>query len=615
MNLNPLTLALVIGGAAAWLAAVYAIDQNLGDRQKPTFRYLAVAATIAFFFYAMHRWVDDHARAVDITKAMIAVAGAACIFYEQHRAAVRRPVAERWKRFVGVALGVAAICAYFNGFRFGYAKYYHRWDQFHYYMGAKYFGELGYDGLYKCAVIAEDELGTVRYTDEDTGRAMQIDLSKEVHAADKKIRDLGGSNLLIDVVTSPLLEHHEICTARFAPERWTAFKEDVKFFRLASDKQYWTDMQTDHGYNPPPVWTIMGKVFAELHPASTRYLQFLASLDLFYIGGMFVALWWAFGWRVFAVAAIFWGCQSSAPFYWTGGAFLRQDWLFFLVLSACLIRKRWLKLAGASMVYAGLLRIFPGLAVIGWLTVAGVYLFKHKRMAKQHQQVLLGGVLAAAVLIPVSLKVAGKDSYQQFYHHTIQVHDHTPLTNHMGLRVLVSHNLNPFVWNGPKSGRMKFVKDTKLTDPFQVWKDMRNERYEKYKGVAYAVILASFAAFVWMIRRIKSLWIAECLGQVFIILLSQLTCYYYSFMILCAPLTKVKRQLEAPLLGFAALTQFVWISCYWNDDKYTGLTAISLVFCYGMFCVFWPRRAKLEEAAPGAPTSPGRTPAEETRRG
>jgi hypothetical protein len=602
VNANPVTIFLLVAAAAVFLFALYAVEQRFGERVRPATRYVGVIALIGGFFYAMHRGVDDHARAVDITKAAIALVGVACLFYESHRASVRRPVAERWKRFIGVALGVAAITAYFNGFRFGYAKYYHRWDQYHYYMGAKYFKELGYDGLYKCGVIAQDELGTVRYTD-DNGRSLQVDLRKEVRSADKKIRNLGGDNLLIDVATSGLLEHHEICTDRFTPERWDRFKADVQFFRIASDKGYWTDMQTDHGYNPPPVWTIMGKFFGELAPASTGYLQFLASLDIFYLAGMFVALWWAFGWRVFAIGAIFWGCQSSAPFYWTGGAFLRQDWLFFLVLSACLIRKRWYKLAGASMVYAGLLRVFPGLAVIGWLAVAGIYLARHKRLAQHHKQVILGGVLAAAVLIPVSLGVAGKDSYQQFFRHTIQVHDQTPLTNHMGLRVLIGHNLNPLAWNSPASGRMKYVKDGKLTDAFKVWKDMRNERYAKYRGVAYAIILASLLAFVWLIRRVKSLWIAQCIGQVFIILLSQLTCYYYSFMILLAPLTRVKRQLEAPLLGFAALTQFVWLSTYWNDDRYTGLTAVSLAFSYGVFAMFWPK------SKPHAPIpSPATTP-------
>lgn len=590
MKLTSQQILELIGGLCAFFAVAYAANAFVPERRRVLMRALTAIGGISLFFFALHRYVDDHARAVDLTKVLIAMGAALCVFYETQRAGMRRPIAERWKRFVGVALGVAAILAYFNGFRFGYPKYYHRWDQFHYYMGAKYFPEMGYDGLYKCALLAQDELGVVKYTNEDTGRPVTLDMTKEVRHADKKIRNLGGDNLLLPA--SEILAHPEICKPHFSPERWEAFKADVQFFRTASDKGYWEDMQKDHGYNPPPVWTIMGRFWGELHPASTGYLQFLASFDIAYLLGTFVALYWAFGWRVFAVAAIFWGCQSSAPFYWTGGAFLRQDWLFFLVLSSCLVRKRWFKLAGASMVYAGLLRVFPGLAVIGWLTVAGIYLVRHKRMARSHVQTLIGGVLAAAVLITVSLKVAGTDSYQQFFEHTLKVHDQTPLTNHMGLRVLVAHN--PI--GGVESGRMKYTKDTKLFDPFETWKRMRNERYAKYRPVAYAIVLASLALFVYVCRRVRSLWVAECLGQIFIILMSQLTCYYYSFMILSAPLSRVKRQIEVPLFGLAALSQFIWITFYWNDDKYAALTAISLAFCFYLLCLFsgktmpWERR-------------------------
>jgi hypothetical protein len=320
-------------------------------------------------------------------------------------------------------------------------------------------------------------------------------------------------------------------------------------------------------------------------------------------------------------------------------------------LSAALVRKRYPKLAGAALVYAGLLRIFPGLAVIGWLTVAGFWVWKHRdapaaryrplalalvavaglagaaielatgkptyavagaigvgalaagfhrfiapRMHLVHQQVLVGGIAAAAVLVPTSWAVAGPDSYQQFFKHTIQVHDHTPLTNHMGLRVLIAQKAGcvsdvPAGWcTGASSGRMKYTKDGKLADPFEVWKRMREERYAKYRWVAYAIIAASFAAFALALRRVKSLWIAECLGQVWIILLSQLTCYYYSFMILTAPLTKVRREIEVPLFGLAALSQIIWINSYWNDDKYTALTFVSLLFCYGLVWLFTRKR-------------------------
>jgi hypothetical protein len=387
-----------------------------------------------------------------------------------------------------------------------------------------------------------------------------------------------------------VLEHPETCKEHFSPERWSAYKEDVKFFRVTSDKAFWQGMQNDHGYNPPPVWTVAGKFFADRFPAGHEifgfvWVQYLAMIDVALIASMFLALWWAFGWRVFALAAVFWGCQASAPALWTEGAFLRQDWLFLLVLSACLARKRYFALSGAALVYAGLLRVFPGLAVVGWLVVAGAYLVRHKRMAKHHQRMLLGGVLAAAVLIPVSVRVSGKDVYQEFYKHTLQVHDRTPLTNHMGLRVLISHNLG----SGPASGRMKYTKDDKLTDPFEVWKRMRNERYDRYRPVAHGIVALSLLFFVWVVRRVKSMWIALCLGQIFIILGAQLTSYYYSFLILTAPLTRVKREIEIPLLGFAAVSQFVFITLGYNDDKYTALTLLSLVFCYGLLCMFAAR--------------------------
>jgi hypothetical protein len=399
----------------------------------------------------------------------------------------------------------------------------------------------------------------------------------------------------------------------------------VKFFRVSSDKGYWEGMQKDHGYNPPPVWTIAGHYLSEIAPPTTLAMQALAAVDVLYLFGVFAALWWAFGWRVSVVGAIFWGCQSPSPFFWTGGAFLRQDWLFFLILSTCLARKKYFALAGASLVYAGLLRIFPGLVVIGWLVVAGAYLVKHRRMAKHHVRMLIGGTAAAAVLIPLSLHVAGKDAYQQFYHHTIEVHDQTPLTNHMGLRVLIAQK-TPFEINEPtikvgsseikipirvgvggSSGRMKYTQDGKLRDPFEVWKRMRNERYARLKLVAYGIIALSFAFFVYVVRRVRSMWIAECLAQIWIILLSQLTCYYYSFMILAAPLTKVKRGIEAPLFGLAALSQFVWMAFNFNDDKYWVLTLITLAFCYGLICAFAPRalgttfRGLLGRKDPGEP--------------
>lgn len=581
---NQVGWAIAIGVAAS--LAVSILDRYLTGRLRSVFRWVVALVAAGGLAWGVGKIVPDYARALDVLKAAVAITAAAGVFYEWHRAQIGRPVAERWKRFFGVTLGVVAIFLYFHAFKFGYPKYWHRWDQYHYYMGAKYFPEIGYDGLYKCSAIAQHELGVVTWEEPDdkgTPKSRRLDMKAELEAKSKTIRNLSGDNLLMKV--DDLIAHPEQCSSRFTPARWDQYKRDIKFFRIVSDKKYWEDMQRDHGYNPPPVWTLAGYLIANLHDADVWFMQAIAMIDIAYLLGVFAALWWAFGWRVAAVGAIFWGTQASAPFYWTGGAFLRQDWLFFVVMAACLARKRWFALAGASMVYAGLLRVFPGLTVIGWLVVCGVYVWKHKRFRPEHLRTIMGGCVAAVILIGASLAVVGTDSYQKFFHHTIRVHDQTPLTNHMGLRVLVGHN----VGTGKESGRMKYTKDVSLTDPFERWKSMRLERYAKYKPVAYGIIAASFAFFVYVVRRVRSLWIAQCLAQVWVILLSQLTCYYYSFMILSAPLTKVKPQLEPWLFGLAALTQVIWMSMTWNDDRYTALTLMSLVFCYGLLVVFAPR--------------------------
>ena len=612
---SPQTVLSIAAGVAAYLLAIYLVDRALTGPSRTTFRWFAAVATAFGYFIAiggidlgplqwkgmLDRKLMDRTRAVDITKALLAITAAAGVFYEQQRVGQRRPLSERWKRFFGITLAFAAIVAYFDGFKVGYPKFYHRHDQYHYYIGSKYFAELGYDRLYRCTAVAEDELGAVTYQDENhigAGR-LRLDLSKEVRHPDWKIRNLGGDNLLMPV--TEVLAHPETCKAHFSPARWEAYKADILYFRLAADKKYWEGFQHDHGYNPPPVWTMGGWAIASLFPAAKMFplpiigdvvwLQVLASIDVFYLAAMFGAIAWAFGWRVFAVSAIFWGTQASAPILWTYGAFLRQDWLFFLVLSAALTRKKYFALAGASMVYAGLLRVFPGVVVIGWLAVTGFHVYRHKRLSPAQLRMLVGGTVAAALLIPASIKVAGKDSYREFYRHTLEVHDRTPLTNHMGLRVLIAQKVPfeiPFlgVGTGPSSGRMKYTKDEKATDPFAAWKQMRNDRYAKYKVVGLGIIALSFAYFLFVVRRIKSMWIAESLAQVFVILLAQLTSYYYAFMILMGPLTKAKRQLEAPMFGFAALSQFVFIIFGWNDDKYWALTAISLVFCYGVLWAF-----------------------------
>jgi hypothetical protein len=384
------------------------------------------------------------------------------------------------------------------------------------------------------------------------------------------------------------------CRERFTSERWDSFKRDVLLFRASANLGYWHTMQTDHGYNPPPVWTIMGHFWSSLHPPTEPYLQFLASFDVLLIGGMFAAIGWAFGWRVFAVAAIFWGCQAPADYYWTGGAFLRQDWLFFLVLSACLVRKRYYVLAGAAFAYATLLRVFPGVLVVGWAVVALSHVARHRRLASSHKRVLLGGVAATALLVSIGAAVAGPSSYREFYDH-ILVHKRTPLTNNMGLETVLSQSY---------SARQEFAYDGKLVDPFERWKELRRTRLSAFRPFQVVLLVALGLAFVAVVRRTRSLWVAQALSVVFVASVVELTSYYYSFFVLAALLSRLKKGIEQWVLCVAGMSQLLALNRYLSsfyDDKYVAQSVLFWLFGVSLVVAFWPAA----RARPRAELKPG----------
>ena len=511
-------------------------------------------------------------------KAMIALGAAAGSVYEAQLIAQKKKVRACWTKGIAFALSILAVASYFRFGDFGYEDYYHRHEFFHYYLGSKYDRELGYERLYACAALAQADSGQ----------------TNEVRA--RKLRNLATDHLQ---PATQVLDNPEECRSRFkTPERWEAFKADVKVFRNTSSLQYWNDMQKDHGYNPPPVWTVMGHILSSLHPATPTYMKMLAGLDIAFFAGVFWAVYWAFGWRVMSIAMIFWGCQLPAEYFWTGGAFMRQDWLFYLVLSCCLIRKRYYALGGAAFAYSTLLRVFPGVLLAGWVVVAANYLWKHKRMNPNHTRVMLGGIAATAILVPVSIAFAGADSYPAFYKH-IQVHNNTPLTNNMGLATILAQSYE---------GRMEVVRDEKLLDPFSKWKEMRRDRLKSFRPFHIVLVAGLAIAFVKVVRRVKLLWIAQALSLALVISMVEVTCYYYSMFILAAVLSRHRRGIEQWVLCVAGVSNLLVVNrylSYFYDLRYTWQSVLFMVFAVSLIFAYWPREKKKV-------TEPGKVPVKST---
>jgi hypothetical protein len=538
-------------------------------------------------------------------KLIIAVVALVALVYEASREAEENPISRRWKKIGGAFIAVLGIVSYFQFFQIGYKEFYHRWEFFHYYVGAKYYKQIGFEGIYTCTAVAESEL---------PGGLADVKV--------RKLRDLR-VNLIVD--TTEWIEHPEKCKDAFKgkEERWEAFKHDVAFFKKVMYGNYWRDSQKDHGYNPPPVWGITGALFAELHPATEVYMKLLSCLDIGLFAGMFGLIAWAFGWRVMVVAIAFWGTQDASPFYWTGGAFLRQDWLFYTIASACMIRKQKFFWGGAFLTYGTLLRVFPMFFFAGWAVVAAAYWWKHRTLNKKHLTLAAGALAAGLVLIPTSVAVHGTKAWPDFIHH-IGVHKDTPLTNHMGWKTIVAHSA---------PGRMQIAKDPRLQDPFEKWKNMRKQRVHDLRIVYYGGIALMMGAFVYACWKLKNLWIVEALGCLPAMILIELTCYYYSFFIFGAMLSKGRRPIEFALIIAALLTELCHLNYGWFDDRFTAMSVVFLalaVFMTGMYlrrpwlafvkksvkAVKPARRARaVRRAALDSTRSPTRPPPVSTARG
>jgi len=488
---------------------------------------------------------DDFQRFMDWFKMGLALVAAGLLLLQARAKKLGERLPDQTLKRIYIGATLLGFITYFD---FGnpnvrYPNYYHRHEFYHYYLGSKYSDAVGYTRLYDCTMIAEIE----------NGRGAEI--------KKRDVRDLT-VNLVRPVIETATYKDPSLCKKHFSPEQWEAFKKDVAWFESTSRGGYWENMQQDHGYNPPPVWTMTGKFFSSFGSASDGFFKGLALLDILLQAGTLAMIGWAFGLRTMAIASVFWGCNAPANFYWTGGAFLRQDWIFLLVAAMALARKRKFALAGAALTWSSLLRVFPMIFFGGWVIVVGIHLWKKRTLHPDHRRLIAGCVVCAGLLIPASVVVAGPNAYKEFISH-IKVHNRTPLTNHMGLETILVHN-----WDG----RMRFTRDATLDDAFELWKQGRRDRFDKMKPLFIALAVSVFGWMVWALRRTRSLWIAGGLALPLTLSLTNLTCYYYCMFLVAVPLIRAVPQLAPALLATSGASMILLRAFYFIDDQYTALS-------------------------------------------
>jgi hypothetical protein len=489
-------------------------------------------------------------RHLDVIKGVLAVLGLGVVLWGIAVQRAGRPEVDRRLRDIALLLiGIASGLCWWNLGRFHFPSYLHRWEIYHYAVGAKYFRELGYTRLYECAVVADlEDVGP----DAGEGRLIRNLESNQIEPATRTIDD------------------PQRCKRYFEPERWEAFKTDAAFFRARMSPQRWRDAQQDHGYNGTPAWGILGTALANLGPASERLILALALLDPLLLVAMWCGVWWAFGWRGTCVAMTFWGTNALAPYMWNGGSFLRQDWLCASILGICLLRQNRPGWAGVALTYAALLRIFPGLIIVGLILKAVAHLWRENSfvLTRDHRRFALGCAGTLAVLVPTSAWIAGSwDAWPAFARNS-RVHLATPLTNHMGLKTLLSYD---------SASRAERLKDDSLDDPFSPWKDARKATFAQRKALWWLAVGLYLALLVRAVSRQED-WVGACLAIGLIPIATELTSYYYSILLGMSLLWTVQARAGAALLALSATTCLLPALWPWYDDLFTWQTVAAVAW-------------------------------------
>jgi hypothetical protein len=457
-------------------------------------------------------------------------------------------------RVFDTSLAVIGLFSFFSWWNLGhyhFDHYVHIWEHYHYIMGAKYGPELRYSRLYQCTAVADLQDGFTKQVKERKMRRIEAD------------NELG--------TTAAVMADPTICTKHFTdPARWEQFKKDLRFFRSHFSTQRWDESQQDHGYNATPVWGILGRLLADHTELTWDNIVNLSVIDSLFLVAMWLAVLWAFGWRAASVALIYWGCNFPARFYWNGGSFLRYDWMLWLVVGICFLRKKHMALGGMALTYATLLRVFPGFVVATLILKALAAMVRERRvfLSRAHQWFAAGCVITLAVLIPASSWATnGLDAWGEFAFNS-KKHLATALTNNMGLKTVMGYDFATRAIN---------MRNDKLEDPFKEWKDAKHHFYHSRAPIFVLFVILFCVMLARAADREEEDWAAACLGTGLIVIAPELTCYYYGFLLtygLLWPRRKLPGILAAAL---AAFTCFVYDALEWNDDHFAAMSLASVV--------------------------------------
>ena len=488
-------------------------------------------------------------RAMTATRLGVAVAALMLIAAGRRVGRAGEATSARRRRRIGlVLLASIAFGASYNFFQWRHYDGIHAHEVFHYYLGAKYFPELGYFDLYECAVVAATE-----------GRPAEANRAHE-------IRDLRRIHSRREIVPA---RSAAACHARFSEAHWAQFKRDTEWIKARLPGIYWKRVITDQGLNASPVWILVGRPMAWLTPAEGEWMKRYVRLDVVLVLAAFGAAFWAFGIESAALVVIAWAANPLSRYEWVGDAPLRQMWFTTALIGLCLLARQRAASAGAFLAASSLLRIFPLFYSIG-------YALWHLRAAITRGRPHAGfirfaasGLLAGGLLIAAAVGVCGRGpAVLGEFASNIETYANLTARNSVGLRTLLSHSSKepvPTLVDGQL--RVSEAEGNALTQ----------RTFDSRRGYYWAAV-ALFGWLFWRaLPRVRD-WEAACMGFAGILLFTQAAGYYMTCTVPVALLAIGRPRIAYALLGTLAAWSAIILATSDSGLGYVLSSGIALSF-------------------------------------
>jgi hypothetical protein len=475
------------------------------------------------------------------------------------RYAVRK--GKRLGRTRAVALGVLSATVLASAY--GFFAWRHPGDVqthefYHYYLNAKYFPELGYFDLYRCTVAA-----------------MAAERGEPQQAL---IRDLRG---FLETTVVDTADIGERCDGAFSNERWAQFRTDLRWFGRAFVEGQWKKVLTDQGFNPSPVWTLIGRPVASIFPAEDGPMRVLARLDLLLVVLSLAFVGWAFGFEVLCVATLVWATNPLHRYLWMGDAFLRYPWFASCIIGICLLRKERHFGAGVLLALSSLLRIFPLLFIAGYGLGAIRRWLRGEGLGKGFREFAMGAALTSIALPLLAIPVCGRGSevLTEFATNIGSWSSITP-TNSLGLPALFSYT--------ERMPEDELVGEEKFYN--QAAKQRQRDALFSARKPLYFAVVAFFLLTLWRALERCEDWMAAALGFVLILLLIDIPVYYTSFMV--APVLLSERWPRIGISVLAAMIALCGATLVWWNQPFRWAIASPILLLVALYTLLELRSEK-----------------------